>query len=296
LPRGTRDEEKGFALVSVLAIVAVLAILVTGFALASRHSLALSRNAIEAAQAQAHAEAGVSLALAHLLDPDLTRRWNGNGSAHVVTVGGATVTVTLQDEAGKIDLNWGPLELLGSLMAEVGVPADAARDILDAVAARRQAGGLPDAAPGDRSSAALLGGPRLRDLANAPFRLVDDLKALPGLSQESFDRLRPFVTVYAQSRHVDPACAPRAVLSTLPGIAPQDTDTILAARVPAGGQPQPTIPDEALPFVGGAADQRAITITAIAGTPAIARRAVVALTGSASQPFRILEWQQDFDR
>ena len=289
-----RDGEAGFALVSVLAILAVLAILVTGFALASRHSLALSRNTVEAARARAHAEAGVSLALGHLLDPDLARRWNANGTPHAVTFDGAEITVTLQDEAGKIDLNWAPLELIGGLLAEAGVPADAARGILDAVAARRQGGTLSGEPPGDRASAAMLGGPRLSDLAAAPFRLIEDLRLLPGVGPDLFDRLRPFVTVYAQSRHVDAASAPRAVLLALPGIAPEDADAILAARVPAGGQPRPAVPDEALPFVG-AADLRTVTIIAVTGTPAIRRRVVIALTARPNQPFQILEWRQDFD-
>ena len=293
MPRRTRGDEAGFALVSVLAILAVLAILVTGFALASRHALALSRNAVEAARARAHAEAGISLAIGHLLDPDLTRRWNVNGSTHTVTFDRAEIVITLQDEAGKIDLNWAPLDLIGNLLAETGMPAAAARDILDAMAARRQAGSLPEVAPGDRSSAALLGGPRLGDLAAAPFRLVEDLEALPGVGPDLFEQLRPFVTVYAQSRHVDPASAPRAVLLALPGVAAEDADAILAGRPAAGGQPRPPVPDQALPFVG-AADQRAVTIIAVTGAPAIRRRAVIALTARPNQPFQFLEWRQDF--
>ncbi|HEV2676267.1 MAG TPA: hypothetical protein VGV37_17210 [Aliidongia sp.] len=294
MPGRGRDDESGFALVSVLAIVAVLAILVTGFALASRHSLALSRNTVEGAEARAHAEAGVSLALAHLLDPDPTRRWNTNGSPHVLTFDGSAMTVVLQDEAGKADLNWAPLEIIGGLLTGLGIPGDTAQGIIDAVAARRMAGILPDAPPGDLSSAALLGGPRLRDLAAAPFRLVEDLKALPGVGQDEFDRARPFLTVYSQSQRIDPASAPRSVLLALPGMAPLDADAVIAARVPIGGQARPTVPDEALAFIG-AADQRAVTITVTTGTPAITRRAVVSLTGRANQPFQILEWRQDFD-
>ncbi len=289
--RGTRDAERGFALVSVLAILALLALLVGGFALASRRSLAESRGALETARAQAQAEAGVSLAIAHLIDPDAAQRWNDNGTSHVVRFDGTDIRVTLQDAAGELDLNWAPIELIGSLLAEAGASGDQAQQILDAIAARRQAGALPSAPPGERSGAALLGGPHLKDLATAPFRLVEDLKSLPGVDQDLFDRIRPFLTVWSESRKIDPASAPRGVLLTLPGIAATDADAILAARTPTGNQPRPTLPDDALPYIG-AQDPRAVTILAEAGR--IRRRVVISLTGRPNQPVQILEWQQDF--
>ncbi|GGF36508.1 hypothetical protein GCM10011611_48730 [Aliidongia dinghuensis] len=288
---GRASGERGFALISVLAVLAILAVLVGGFALASRRSLELSRNAVAAATARARAEAGISLALAHLLDPDATQRWNADGRAHAVRFDGATITVTIQDEAGKIDLNWAPLELIAGLLAEVGVPTDAAQSILDAIDARRKAGTLPEAPPGDRAGAALLGGPRLRDLAGAPFRLVEELKSVPGVSQDLYDRLRPAVTVYSESRHIDPASAPRLVLLALPDMTPVSADAILAARPATGGQPRPDLPAAARAFIGGG-DPRAVTITATVDH--LTRRAVVSLTGRANQPYQILEWRQDF--
>jgi general secretion pathway protein K len=285
------DRQRGFALVSVLAILALLALLVGGFALESRRTLAESRSALEAARGRTRAEAGVSLAIAHLIDPDPAHRWNDNGTTHVVRFDGTDILVTLQDEAGEIDLNWAPLEVVGNLLAEAGAAGDQVQSILDAIAARRQAGSLPPAPPGEASGAAQLGGPHLKDLATAPFRLVEDLKTLPGVDQELFDRIRPFLTVYAQRGRIDPASAPRAVLLALPGVTAEDADTILAARTPDGGNTRPRLPDDALAYIG-AADQRAVTIIASAGRTR--RRAVISLTGRPNQPVQILEWRQEF--
>jgi general secretion pathway protein K len=146
--------------------------------------------------------------------------------------------------------------------------------------------------------AALLGGPRLRDLAGAPFRSVDELLTLPSMTRTIYDRLRPFMTVYAQSAHVNPATAPREVLLAIPGISPALVALVLAAR----NRGQADLPSVAMPDLAGARqflavlDARTVTITAeVVAEPGtdFLREAVAAATSDPYHPFRVLEWRQD---
>ena len=59
--------ERGFALLLVIWVLAILAVLAAGFAASTRSETRLARNLLEAARAQALAEAGIVRASASLL-------------------------------------------------------------------------------------------------------------------------------------------------------------------------------------------------------------------------------------
>src|SRR5579864_8944428 len=103
--------QRGIALVLVLWVMALLAVMVVGFAGDARTELKLARNQAEAAQARAIADTGVSLALLNLLESTEETAWHLDGEAHSLAYGDGAIRVSVQDEGGKIDLNLAPTAL-----------------------------------------------------------------------------------------------------------------------------------------------------------------------------------------
>ncbi len=296
MPMKQQDGERGFALIVVISVLAVLALLAAGFAMATRQETNIVRNTMATARARALADAGISLAEAGLISRDAASRWHADGRIYVIAFGGSEIRVGAQDEAGKIDLNWTPVPVIEGLLATLGLDPEAQAGLVAGIVDRRSAARLPPVPPGEVAGSNFAGGPALRDLAAAPFRSIDELLTLPGMTRAALERLRPFVTVYAERARIDPSTAPRDVLLAVPGITAVEADLVLAARVqqPDGSTPNPPDLGAAKRFLAFA-DLRAATITSEVeeADGHFVRRAVVATTGDPYHPFRILEWRQD---
>ena len=298
-----RRLEAGFALLLVIWVVAILAVLAAGFALTTRSESELARNLLAAARARALAEAGAARAAAALLDADPRRQWRADGRPYALALEGGSLRIRIEDEDGKIDLNAAPPALITGLCAELGIDGGVAAALVDDIVARRQAAAAasaPDAlgARLELGPALGLGTPAMQSRQSAAFSTVDELREIPELDQASFERLRPFLTVYSASPRIDPAVAPREVLLAVPGIDPREVDRLLAARAAAtdAAEPLPALTGVDLYVARGL--MRAATIIAEARTAdgaAFTRRAVVAFTGIPLAPLEMLEWRQDLD-
>jgi general secretion pathway protein K len=276
---GPRRTEKGIALVAVLWVLALLGVIAAAFLRETSIETRLTRNLVENAKAEALADAGVQRAVLGLLDPDETRAWRADGTLYQFTLGEGVVWIRLQDEAGKIDLNRAPDQLLLALFRAVGLQVNDAASLVDAIAdfrdrdnERRPAG----AEDPDYVAAGLPDGAK-----DAPFEVADELLQVLGVDRDLYERIAPNLTVYSARRQVDRAVAPAAVLRVLPDITPTEVDEILSTRR-AGTKitlPQPdtvTVTSEASTASGGA----------------FIRRAVLQRTGNPTQPFQVLEWRQ----
>ncbi len=125
-----RDGQRGLALVVVLWVLVLLSLIAASFSRTTRTEINVARNLVDNAKAEALAEAGVYLAILALLDPDPAQRPRADGTPFEVAFGGAEITVSVQDEGGKIDLNQAPDELLRGLLlaaAWTGPDGEAAR-------------------------------------------------------------------------------------------------------------------------------------------------------------------------
>jgi general secretion pathway protein K len=309
-PRSGRRQH-GFALLLVIWVLAILAVLAAGFAAGTRSEARLARNLLEAARARALAEAGVALATGGLIDNDPAGEWRTDGTPRELSFVEGVVRVRIEDEGGKIDLNASPPALLSGLCGELGIDGNTCAGLVDGVVLRRRAA-VPPPPPvfrGLRNAGQPIGfgvSP-IQDRQAAAFGALEELRQLPAIDQASFDRLKPFVTVYSQNPRIDPAVAPREVLLAVPGINPREVEQLLIARqtpprpaggaTPPGGAVAPPLP--ALTGVDAYVARgqlRAATIVAEAQTAsggAFIRRAVVAMTGTPLNPTQVLEWRQD---
>lgn len=216
--------------------------------------------------------------------------WRTDGTVYDWPVGGATVSISIQDEAGKIDLNAAAEELLLGLFRAVELTDLEPETLVDR---------LIDFRDPDQDSRAL--GAEDADYARAglgfgakdrPFERTDELRRVLGITPDIYRQVAPLITVHSGLPGVDPNVATAAVLAVL-GSAGAAVDIAPGTEAPA-------------PRTGGAerrrnrastaaSRQRSFTVTAearTAGGAVFVRQALVELNGPRTRPFTIRQWEQ----
>ncbi len=219
---------RGIALLIVLWGLVLLAVIAAAFTTETRTEMALARNLVENAKARALADAGVYRAILGLLAPDVEQRWFADAPFYTLASDAGEVRIVINDEAGKIDLNAAPVELIQGLFTANGVEEGEAAALTAAITDFRDpddethlGGGEAD----DYRAAGLAWGPK-----NKPFEAVEELHQVLGMSREVYARVAPFVTVHWRRRGIDPVFAAREVLLAVPGVSPGDAEALLGAR------------------------------------------------------------------
>jgi general secretion pathway protein K len=230
------------------------------------------------AQAEALADGGVYRAIATLHDPRPEVRWRTDGTEYEFALGEGIVRVRIEDEAGKIDLNAAPADLMQALLRVVGVDELMAATLVQSIFAF-DASSDPSLSDEDDADSG-----RQRFL----FDDVEQLRELPGMNAAILERVAPFVTVYTRQSGVDPSVAPREVLLAL-GTDPSTIEDLLAAR---GGDDPREWPD-ALSGLISQSQRRvfAIIASATVGGAVFIRRAVIRLTYNPELPFLVHSWR-----
>lgn len=209
--------QRGIALLLVLWVLALLSVLLAGLMgwvhLQNRQALWQHQHT----QALLAAEAGVGLAVLAQLNPDVSRRWHLDGQPHALHFEDVSLAVSVVSEQGKVDLNTVPALLLAKLARACGAPPAQANQVGTALEARRGGG-------------------------QAPLRLLEELRELPGVTQPLYTCALPYVTVWSGMAAPDSRLAMpwlRQALSLPPtGVATTEGGAVLTlyseATTPAG--------------------------------------------------------------
>ncbi len=186
-----RSGDRGFALLIVLWAVVLLTLLATQLSAAGRTELQLAANLRSAAAAETAADGAVYEAVFHLLDPSDT--WAADGADRALRVPGGRAVLRIEDEAGKINPNTAPPELLRSLLRRVG----ADRRVSEGVAAAIVDWRFPNkqGQPGGAKEPQYRAAGRDYGPAGAPFRSVAELGAVLGMTPELLAKLEPSISV-----------------------------------------------------------------------------------------------------
>jgi general secretion pathway protein K len=287
-----RGPERGFALLLVIWMLALLTLLAAGVAADTNSETVIARNRLDSAKARAHADSGVVLAVARLLEPDPARRLPADGRIEMFRLGPDSVAVSVADEGGKIDLNAAPLDLIGGLADELGIDPTIRAALVSGIASRRQAFA---ATHSNAVVSYYVGSTDPGGLDAQPFADASELSLIPGMTRAAVERLLPYVTVYSQRPTINPMTATRETLLAVPGISPQEVDFFLTARDANADSIEKPVLSGVDRYVA-AAPLRAATITArasVSGGAVFTREAVVLLSGNLpNRPYRILRWQQ----
>lgn len=292
-----RLNDRGFALILVIWVLALLALLGAEVAADSHSAAVVTRNRLDLAQLQASADAGVALAVMGLLDPDVSARWQADGRVYGRRYAGQALAIAIADEGGKIDVNAAPKELIAGLLNEFGVSGDRQAQIVQAILDRR-AQFVATAPVAPANAGRIFGQGHIVNLAKLAFADVSELRLLPGMTRSLYARLEPEMTVYSQNPTVNLMTAARPVLLAIPGAGPGDADAVLASR--SGGATQLDAEElSKLALYARPDTLHVVTITARANRSdgaSFTRRAVIAASPDRPEErARILRWEQPLD-
>ncbi|TCV91052.1 general secretion pathway protein K [Luteibacter rhizovicinus] len=258
--------ERGVALLVVLWACTLLAILVGGYASLSRIEGEQTRYQTAQLRARYAAEAGVMRAIHDVYArrqewPEGTEtvetpgRWIGDGRPFEFALDRAKVTVTVNDEAGKVDLNSADESVLRALFIAAGVTQDRATAIAARVVEWRTTSAVDDAVARRRyADAGLTYGPR-----RAQFPSLDELQAVLGMDAAVYARVEPAITLWSQRTSPEAEFAPVLALASLPGMDMAKATQYAATRdATPPGSPLPPFPGGVA--VGGTNGANAVTI------------------------------------
>ncbi|MCP4306830.1 MAG: general secretion pathway protein GspK, partial [bacterium] len=243
------------------------------------------------------ADAGVHAAIMELLrEPDQGQRPR-DGGAFGIRIAGEIVTVSIQNEAGKIDINHASAELIAGLFVSTGLSIDEAEMLSDRIIDFRDRDDTPRRHGAEREAYAASGSP-VRP-SNAPFSTIEEMKHVLGMPSGLLEQIRSSVTTHAGRANINPVVASEAVLIALPGVEGDLAKTMTAGDVApniAGYEINSLLPAQARRHVGfGLSKVYSIRAEAKRQTGAtFVRRAVVKLTGNRESPYEILEWGRGY--
>lgn len=224
-----------FALPVGLCSMSLIAVTALAVFTSAPYRVRATSNIAENAKAQSLADAGTILAAVELI-----RVQSGTTIAPSMVSGlsidaarptfcampsNAVAAIYIEDEGGKVDLNFASIGLLETMMSGFGVPGDLASRI--AVGVRRLATGAPGEL-GNRGAKDIDHDIELRS-KSVMFKSALELDQVEGVSPVLFETLLPFVTVYSRSPGIDPILAPPALRAALAG-SPLSIVTALAGQ------------------------------------------------------------------
>jgi general secretion pathway protein K len=244
--------EPGFALLFVLWFLVLLSAVAIHITSSSRIEVALARNTVATAKAEALADAALVRAAFSLGDTRPQIGWEPDRTAHTVTLPDGEAEVVAEDENGRINANLASRDLLVQLFVALGARGDTAGAVSDAIMRQRQssaasagqpAGGRPATAPPPAAGEPGQANPPAPATppgqpppgSGSAFESVDDLGLLPEMTPELLSMAAPYLTVYTKSPTPDPTHASdlvRRVLAAVPQGAAQ-------AAPPDGTTPPP---------------------------------------------------------
>jgi general secretion pathway protein K len=111
--------ERGFALLLVLWVLVLLSAVAIHLSASGRTGLALARNTLDAAKAEALADSAIVSALYNVMEPEPA--WKANGEQRTLIFPEGSAVVVVEDEDAKINPNLVDQALLVELFAALGV-------------------------------------------------------------------------------------------------------------------------------------------------------------------------------
>jgi general secretion pathway protein K len=273
-------DRPGFALVAVLWLLLILSVIGGMLLRGAESERDLAATEVALTDARLLADAGINRAILSVANTRDPLKWRLDGTSQILGLLGHEVEVAVESEAAKIDLDMAPRDLLAALFRSQGVAPGDAGDIADRVVAWRAplAPGEPDQAA-DRYRAE----GRSYTPTHSPFRSIDELRLVLGLTDDLQAKLITAVTVYSRSPSVDRQVAGDTVLWALQeagdGLAQSQREARRQGQ--AAGIDRAPVLGEALRITAKVSDGQMTTI----------RSAVIRVTGDRRVPYWVLAWR-----
>ena len=194
--------ESGFALVSVIGAIGLIAAVMMGFIASARYRAIEAFSVSQRARAETMADAAINATILKLLGllsrggSGLERLGPADLSTSCLLPDGSSLRVAVTHESGKVDLNTAQAELIAALMRGI-MPDGPHRAVVRAILNLRDSGT-------DRTH-------------HAAFASALQIGQVPGLDRPAFERLLPLITVQSGSPGLNARLASAEILTALSG-------------------------------------------------------------------------------
>ena len=171
--------------------VVLLALLATGITAAGRSDVQLATNVRHAAAAEAAADGGIAAAVFHVSDTS-AQAWPADDQPRQILFAGYTLRLRIADESRKVNPNLAPPALMTALLVASGADEARAASIAQAIG-QWHAADTHDAVVAQYRAAGSTAAP-----TGFPFRSLDELGLVLGMTPDILARLRPHISVFAE--------------------------------------------------------------------------------------------------
>lgn len=270
--------ERGYAMIAAIAAVAFFGYLALAAIAGGRSAVDAAGAGLTRAKLTADADAGMVLAIHELGLTDPARRWRVTDPARQVRFHDVRLTITVEDENGKIPINFIRGEQLRRLLELAGADSGEIDGLVDAFIDLRG-----DPRPGGPGAAGEASGADERiALQRGPLSSLDELELLPGMTPALFARIAPALTVHANTLAFDPRTASPLALAVMQ---PSNASAALALEQARDRVAEMSAqPDQ--PPIGLAGRTLALRVDADDGQGGrLSRTGIVEFTGAAARPY-----------
>jgi general secretion pathway protein K len=288
----TQRGARGFIVIAVLWILAALSALVLVYLTYVTSTAIIVAGSTDRVQTEELVTAGVELAVYHLTT--VKGGELASSGTFNARVGASRIFVTFRSEAARVDLNAAPKGLLTGLMVGLGANPSEAPAYADRILAWRAPTELGDGDPENSfyktSGVAYL--PR-----HAPFPSAEELWLVRGIPSAIVERMMPFVTVFSNIAAINVLDAAPQVLAALPGMSPENLQSLLAQRSDPSVDPHALIGlsgGEGATLASSKAYRIKVDVELADGQRSGGEVVILLLEGS-DEPYRVLSWRNNSD-
>jgi len=277
-----KRRDQGYAMLAAIVGIAAFSYVAFEVIAENRGIVSSVQGENEHANLMAAADAGLALAVNGLASTDKRNQWTIDGSPRNAMFDDVALTITIEDERGKIPLNGinedqvrAMFAAAGATTSELDTLVDSYEDWIDPDDDRRANGAeLQYYAPFGY-------GPR-----NSPFHSIGELRLLKGMNDSILERVAPAVTVFfGESGGFSEGTAQILALQALEELPPKAPRILDRMKQLQGLEPAPDVANP--PSLIGRTLR--VQIEARRAGAYARRSAIVELTGNAANPFWIRE-------
>ena len=277
--------QRGLALLLVLWLVVLLSVIAAGHARNVHTETRLARHQVEIAKARALAVAGSRRAIMELLVGNSVEPWPVDGTINTIMLDGTRIAIQIRDAKGLVDLNAAGIDLLSTTLAATGTDEHTQRRIIDATMDWRDQDGLKSpygAEDTDYQAAGLAWTAR-----DDNFTSVDELRYVMGMTDEIFEKLAPFLTVYSGRSGINLEFAPPLLIAALTGesVTPADAGLPGDAQQATGQRRAGTY------HINVRASSSGGTVASLEAVVQISSSSVASFRGMVEEPYKVLYWR-----
>ncbi len=238
--RNIDGTEKGFVLIMVLWVLAVLTAMALSFSYMTRvesfAALFFSRSVKMKFLAEAGVERGITEVFYRMrnLSVEGSEAWIVDGTPYEVETNDGNYRISIIDESGKVDINRTPEVILRNLLGILGYDLEVVDTITDSVMDWKDADDLYRLHGAESDYYMSLPDPYTAK--DADFETLEELILVKGVTAEILygvegeKGLVDFLTVYSGSNKINLNAAPMEVLQAIPGMSQEITDALIISR------------------------------------------------------------------